>query len=55
MAAGVTGPKEDPAKIARIAVDGIEAGDYEIVADDTSRRALAGLSGGVSALYPSLP
>jgi NAD(P)-dependent dehydrogenase (short-subunit alcohol dehydrogenase family) len=55
MAAAVTGPKEDPAKIARIAVDGIEAGRYEIVADDTSQQVLAGLSGGVAALYPSLP
>jgi NAD(P)-dependent dehydrogenase (short-subunit alcohol dehydrogenase family) len=55
MAAAVTGPKQDPAKIARIAVDGIEDGRYEIVADDTSARVLAGLSGGVGALYPGLP
>ena len=55
MAAAVTGPKADPAKIARIAVDGIEDGRYEIVADDTSARVLAGLSGGVGALYPGLP
>jgi NAD(P)-dependent dehydrogenase (short-subunit alcohol dehydrogenase family) len=55
MAAAVTGPKEDPAEIARIAVDGLEAGRYEIVADDTSQRVLAGLAGGVGALYPSLP
>ncbi|MGW5671676.1 SDR family oxidoreductase [Micromonospora sp. NPDC003776] len=55
MTAGVTGPKSDPAEIARIAVDGIEADSYEIVADETSRRVLAGLSGGVAALYPNLP
>jgi NAD(P)-dependent dehydrogenase (short-subunit alcohol dehydrogenase family) len=55
MAAAVTSPKEDPAKIARIAVDGIEAGAYEIVADATSQQVLAGLSGGVAALYPTLP
>jgi hypothetical protein len=55
MAAAVTAPKEDPAKIARLAVDGIEAGRYEIVADDRSEQVLAGLSGGVGALYPSLP
>lgn len=54
MAAGVSGPKSDPAEIARTAVDGIEADRYEIVADDTSRRVLAGLSGGVAALYPDL-
>ena len=40
---------------AGIAVDGIEDGRYEIVADDTSARVLAGLSGGVGALYPGLP
>ncbi|MFR9780548.1 hypothetical protein ACL02O_31430 [Micromonospora sp. MS34] len=46
MTAGVTGPKSDPAEIARFAVDGVEAISYEIVADETSRQVLAGLSGG---------
>jgi NAD(P)-dependent dehydrogenase (short-subunit alcohol dehydrogenase family) len=55
MAASVTGPKADPAAIAALALDGLEAGSYEIVADDTSRGVLAGLSGGVAALYPDLP
>ncbi|SCG68883.1 SDR family oxidoreductase [Micromonospora inositola] len=55
MTAQVSGPKSDPAEIARIAVDGIEADRYEIIADETSRRVLAGLSGGVAALYPELP
>jgi NAD(P)-dependent dehydrogenase (short-subunit alcohol dehydrogenase family) len=55
LTASVTAPKSDPADIARIAVDGIEADLYEILADDISRQALAGLSGGVAALYPSLP
>ncbi|MFG3601314.1 SDR family oxidoreductase [Micromonospora chersina] len=55
MTARVTAPKSDPAEIARIAVDGIEADRYEIIADDTSRQVLAGLSGGVAALYPDLP
>jgi NAD(P)-dependent dehydrogenase (short-subunit alcohol dehydrogenase family) len=55
MTASLTGPKSDPAEIAKIALDGIEAGDYEIVADETSRQVLAGLSGGVPALYPQLP
>ena len=45
-------PKADPAIIAKLATDGIEAGDAEIIADDTSRHVLAGLSGGVPALYP---
>ena len=55
MTASVTAPKSDPAEIARIALDGIGAGVYEIVADETSRQVLAGLSGGVAALYPHLP
>ncbi|MEU4481287.1 SDR family oxidoreductase [Micromonospora sp. NPDC023966] len=55
MTARLDVPKSDPAEIARIAVDGIEADRYEIVADETSRRVLAGLSGGVPALYPDLP
>ncbi|MEU4769251.1 SDR family oxidoreductase [Actinosynnema sp. NPDC023794] len=55
MAAGVTADKSDPADIARIAIDGIAAGAYEIVADDISRQAQAALAGGVSAIYPQLP
>jgi NAD(P)-dependent dehydrogenase (short-subunit alcohol dehydrogenase family) len=55
MAASVTAPKANPADIATLALDGLEAGAYEIVADDTSRGVLAGLSGGVAALYPELP
>ena len=55
MAASVTAPKADPAQIAELAVDGLESGLYEIVADDTSRGVLAGLSAGVPGLYPQLP
>jgi NAD(P)-dependent dehydrogenase (short-subunit alcohol dehydrogenase family) len=55
MARGVTAPKADPADIARLAVDAIATGAYEIVADDTSRQVLGGLSAGVGALYPQLP
>lgn len=55
MTETIDAPKSDPAEIARLALDGIEAGACEIVADDTSRRAPAGLSGGVAALYPQLP
>ncbi|MGW7292810.1 SDR family oxidoreductase [Streptomyces xiamenensis] len=51
----VDAPKSDPTDIARIAVDGIAAGAYEIVADDASRQAQAALAGGVSVLYPQLP
>ncbi|MET8525194.1 SDR family oxidoreductase [Micromonospora sp. NPDC005172] len=55
MAATVTGAKSDPAVIARLAVDGIEADAYEIVSDDISRQVQGGLAGGVAALYPQLP
>jgi NAD(P)-dependent dehydrogenase (short-subunit alcohol dehydrogenase family) len=54
MAKAVEAPKADPADIARIAIDGIEAGEEEIIADDTSRAVQAGLSGGVAALYPKV-
>jgi NAD(P)-dependent dehydrogenase (short-subunit alcohol dehydrogenase family) len=44
--------KSDPAAIAKMAIDGIEAGVAEIIADETSARVLAGLSAGVAGLYP---
>jgi NAD(P)-dependent dehydrogenase (short-subunit alcohol dehydrogenase family) len=52
MVRAVEAPKSDPADIARIAVDGIAEGAYEIVADDTARYVQTALSGGVTALYP---
>ena len=54
MAADVEAPESDPAEIARIAVDAIEADSTEIVADEVSRLVQAGLAGGVAALYPQL-
>ncbi len=45
-------PKLDPADIASLALDGIAADEYEIVADDLSRLVQAG---GVAGLYPDLP
>jgi NAD(P)-dependent dehydrogenase (short-subunit alcohol dehydrogenase family) len=54
MARGVDAVKSDPADIARIALDGIEAGLTEILADDVSKAILSGLSGGVAALYPDV-
>jgi NAD(P)-dependent dehydrogenase (short-subunit alcohol dehydrogenase family) len=55
MVRNVTDAKSDPADIARIAVDGIAGGAYEILADNASRQAQAALAGGVTALYPQLP
>jgi NAD(P)-dependent dehydrogenase (short-subunit alcohol dehydrogenase family) len=54
MTRAIEAPKSDPADIARIAIDGIEAGEEEIIADDTSRVVQARLSGGVAALYPKV-
>jgi NAD(P)-dependent dehydrogenase (short-subunit alcohol dehydrogenase family) len=52
MARHVTSPKSDPAVIARLALDGLEAGRPEVIADDISRQVQSKLSGGVAALYP---
>lgn len=38
-------PKSNPADIAKIAVDGIESGSFEIIADDDSRKIQSGLAG----------
>ncbi|MFI9102262.1 SDR family oxidoreductase [Streptomyces fildesensis] len=54
MAAKVTAPKMDPAAVAALAIDGVEADAYEILADDLSRQVQAGFAGGVGALYPAL-
>jgi hypothetical protein len=37
-------PKSDPADVVRQVLDGIEAGDTEVLADELSRRARAWLS-----------
>jgi len=52
MAAGIDAPKNDPATIAGLALDGVAAGEVEVVADDHSRSVQAKLAGGVAALYP---
>jgi NAD(P)-dependent dehydrogenase (short-subunit alcohol dehydrogenase family) len=50
LAATVTAPKLNPADIAKLAVDGIAADVYEILADDLSRNVQAGLAAGVGGL-----
>ena len=54
MARHVSSAKSNPADIAKLAIDGIEAGDAEIIGDGISRQVLAGLSSGVAGLYPQL-
>src|SRR5208282_5639156 len=52
MTRSIDAPKADPGAIARLALDGIGAGDAEIIADEISKQVLAGLSAGVAGLYP---
>jgi NAD(P)-dependent dehydrogenase (short-subunit alcohol dehydrogenase family) len=54
MTARVTGPKVMPADVARQAVDGVEAGAYEVLADDIARQVKASLAGDLAAQYPQL-
>jgi NAD(P)-dependent dehydrogenase (short-subunit alcohol dehydrogenase family) len=52
MTRHVSAPKSDPAAVAQQALDELEAGHAEILADETSRQVRAALSGGVGSLYP---
>jgi len=52
MAAHVEADKNDPATVARLALDAVEAGEIEIVADGFSANIRAGLAAGANALYP---
>jgi NAD(P)-dependent dehydrogenase (short-subunit alcohol dehydrogenase family) len=54
MARHVTAPKTDPAVVAKLALDGLAAGQFEVVADEVSLQVQRGLAGGVAALYPAL-
>jgi len=44
MAAGIDGPKEDPAAVVRRTLDAVEAGDLEVVVDDWSAMVKASLA-----------
>ncbi|MFK0151586.1 SDR family oxidoreductase [Streptomyces sp. NPDC090493] len=55
MAARAEGrPKSDPAAVANLALDGVEAGAYEVIADDATRRIKALLSADPATIYPSM-
>ncbi|GAA5186244.1 SDR family oxidoreductase [Rugosimonospora acidiphila] len=47
--------KVDPARVAALALDGIESRAMEVIADDKSRNVRAALSGDLDQLYPGLP
>ncbi|MFJ3440740.1 SDR family oxidoreductase [Streptomyces sp. NPDC086081] len=54
LAAHVDAPKSDPRDVAALALDGVEKGAYEVLADDVSRQVKAGLAGDLTGLYPQL-
>lgn len=54
MAAHATDPKMDPAELVTTVLDAVEAGEYEVLADQTSVQLKAGLSAPIEALYPQL-
>ncbi|MBX7552050.1 SDR family oxidoreductase [Streptomyces sp. NPDC055966] len=54
MAAAVDAPKSTPHDVASLALDGVETGAYEVLADELTRNVKAGLSGDLAALYPQL-
>ncbi|MEU4190396.1 SDR family oxidoreductase [Kribbella sp. NPDC026611] len=54
MTSAVTGPKSRPEDIAKAALDGVESGAFEVLADDTARGAKAALSGDLTNFYPEL-
>jgi NAD(P)-dependent dehydrogenase (short-subunit alcohol dehydrogenase family) len=54
MTAGLDVDKADPRDIVAAIYDGLEAGDLEILADNTSHWVKQQLSGPLSALYPAL-
>lgn len=47
-------PKLDPADVVQAAYDGLEAGAYEVLADEISAQVKAGLAGPIEGLYPEL-
>lgn len=54
MAAHTNEPKTDPGDLVRLVFDAVEAGQYEVLADDGSVMVKAALSAPVEALYPEL-
>ncbi|WP_326559206.1 SDR family oxidoreductase [Micromonospora sp. NBC_01796] len=47
-------PRSAPADVARQAIDGVEAGRHEVLADDWSRTVKSGLAADITTLYPHL-
>jgi NAD(P)-dependent dehydrogenase (short-subunit alcohol dehydrogenase family) len=45
LVARIDSPKQDPAVVAALALDGVQAGAHEVLADDHSRNVQGGLAG----------
>ncbi|MDH6437969.1 NAD(P)-dependent dehydrogenase (short-subunit alcohol dehydrogenase family) [Streptomyces sp. SAI-144] len=54
MTAKIDAPKVTPESVAAQALDGIESGAHEVLADDLSRQVKAGLAADLATLYPQL-
>uniref|UniRef100_UPI0006E35E2B SDR family oxidoreductase n=1 Tax=Streptomyces ossamyceticus TaxID=249581 RepID=UPI0006E35E2B len=54
LAEGVDAPKSSPRDVAALALDGVESGAYEVLADDITRHVKAGLAGDLAGLYAEL-
>jgi NAD(P)-dependent dehydrogenase (short-subunit alcohol dehydrogenase family) len=54
MVASVDAPKSAPADVVRAALDGIEAGDLEVLADEISHQAKAAPGLPIEAVYPQV-
>jgi NAD(P)-dependent dehydrogenase (short-subunit alcohol dehydrogenase family) len=54
MTAKIDAPKVTPESVAAQALDGIESGAFEVLADDLTRQVKAGLAADPAALYPQL-
>ncbi|MFK4103274.1 SDR family oxidoreductase [Streptomyces sp. NPDC019531] len=54
LTAGIDAPKVTPESVAAQALDGIESGAFEVLADDLTRQVKAGLAADLGALYPQL-
>ena len=54
MVKEVDAPKVAPGDVAARALDGLEPGEQEVLADDTARNVKAGLAGPPSNLYPTV-
>ena len=54
MMAGFDVPKPDPAEVVATALDGVEAGLLEVIADDDTAQVKAALAGDLAAMYPQL-